>query len=133
MRRNPRPRPGTAAKTSAERRSRRDSARDGVRATWLLLRTRFPTAGSWTGAGALGRVRLNKWIKFGTQMFVVFGLAALAAHLEGSTAMIASSAVNLAVAIGVAVGGRVGSSSEGGGPSGSSAFGVLALTGARRP
>lgn len=81
----------------------------------LLLRTRFPTAGSPTGAGALGRVRLNKWIKLGTQISVVFGLAALAAHLEGSTAMIASSAVNLAAAIGVAVGGRVGSSSEGGG------------------
>lgn len=47
----------------------------------------------------------------GTQFVIVSGLAALAAHLEGSTAMIAGIAVNLAVAIGVAVGGRVGDSS----------------------
>lgn len=47
----------------------------------------------------------------GTPFVIASGLAALAAHLEGSTAMIAGIAVNLAVAIGVAVGGRVGDSS----------------------
>jgi hypothetical protein len=77
-------------------------------------------------------VRLNKWIKSVTQIVVAFGLAALAAHLMGGTAMIASSAVNLAVAIGVAVGGRVGSSSEGGGPLGPPPFASPPTTGARR-
>ncbi len=76
----------------------------------LLAPTRFPTAGSRTGAGAPGRVRLNKLVKFGAEFAVVFGLAALAAHLVGRTTMVAGVAVNIAVAIGVAVGGRVGDS-----------------------
>jgi hypothetical protein len=78
----------------------------------LLSPTRFPTAGPRTGAGAPGRVRLNRWTKIGTQISIVAGLSALAAYLEGGTTMVASAAVNLAVAIGVAVGGRVGDSSR---------------------
>ena len=75
------------------------------------VRYRFLTAGPQAGAGAPGRVRLDRLIKFGTQFAMLSGLAALAAYLEGGTEMIASGAVNVAGAIGVAVGGQVGDSS----------------------
>lgn len=53
------------------------------------------------------RVRLDKIFKYLPPILVTLGLALLAAILKGGATMVADMSVNLAAAMGVAVGSRV--------------------------
>lgn len=71
----------------------------------VLPCTRFPT--SFGRLVHSGRVRLQVIVRVGAMLAFAVALSLLAATLEGGSNMIADTAVNISVAIGVAVGGRV--------------------------